>query len=121
LQARKLLIVADVECRVEMKIFVFVFSRKFLFSYFRKNGKFSRKPSREQQFFAKAKIFAKRNIAKLRGKLSNFRLFSLFAKMKKGFCVSTLVECSAVSLMVSANLQRKKMCKSIRQNNYQLL
>jgi hypothetical protein len=53
---------------------------------FYKNGNFTRKPSREQKFFAKTfvktKISAKRNIAKFREKLANFR-FS--RKRKKGF------------------------------------
>jgi hypothetical protein len=71
------------------------------------NLQFSRKPSREQTFFAKTfakkkicaktfantKIFAKRNFVKFCEKWANFRLFSFFAKMKKGVFVSTL-QCS---------------------------
>jgi hypothetical protein len=68
--------------RVKTKIFVFVFSQKKL----TKSCKhFYAKTFAKIIVFAKSKNFVKRNFSNFREKWTNFRLFSLFAKMKKGF------------------------------------
>jgi hypothetical protein len=75
--------------RVETKIFVFVFSRKFcenLFSFFAKK-------SNENKFSWKRKFSRKRTFSRneISRNFAKITPFSHFAKMKKTFFVSTLV------------------------------